>query len=73
MNQEKTGKEPRCSPEECAVPASHVAPVVLLLVYFTSHIRKHQLTFLQLLIIMKCWYQGMTISGPVHYDYGYRF
>jgi hypothetical protein len=49
MNQVKTGKEPMCSPEECAVPASHVAPVVLLLVYFTSHIRKHQLTFLQLL------------------------
>jgi hypothetical protein len=49
MNQVKTGKELRCSPEECAVPASHVAPVVLFLVYFTSHIRKHQIIFLQLL------------------------
>jgi hypothetical protein len=39
MNQVKTGKELRCSPEECAVPAAHVAPVVLLLVYFNSHIR----------------------------------
>jgi hypothetical protein len=59
MNQVKTVKELSCSPEEYGVPASHMAPVVLLLVYFTSHIRKHQLTFSQLLtnkhvLTLKC-------------------
>ena len=52
IEQHKPGKNSG-APEECAVPASHVAPVMLLLIYFTSHIRKHQLALFTVTLVMK--------------------